>query len=134
MTSFRLGIKPTRRAAGRFVSKARKKLQQAAIRGAQKGISQSDVARIIGVHRSLISRELNGEANLSLSRFAEIAQALGGEAEIDIRFPEDEKGRNIPAEPAMTTTVSTSWAKPVVFSTSEGRPLVDALPAAWVKA
>lgn len=104
MTSFRLGIKPTRRAAARFVAKARRTLQQAVVRAAEDGITQSDVAREIGVHRSLISRELNGEANISLGRFAEIAHALGGEPEIDIVFPADQAGRNAPAKPARTTT------------------------------
>lgn len=124
MTLFRLGIKPTRRAATRFVSKARRKLQQAVVYGSGHGISQSDVAREIGVHRSLISRELRGEANISLGRFAEIAAALGGEAEIDIVFPNEQIGRNVPISgnaakpqesPAHTSGTMVTNAKLVVF-------------------
>lgn len=95
--SFRLGIKPTRRAAARFITRSRRKLQQAAQRAAERGISQSDIAREIGVHRSLISRELNGEANMSMGRYAEIVHAMGGELDLEITFPADDRGRNAPA-------------------------------------
>lgn len=96
MTSFRLGIKPSKKAAGRFISRARRKLQQAMIRSEAQGVKQADVAREIGVHRSVVNRELRGEANITLGRFAELAHAMGGEAQIDICFPEDEAGRNAP--------------------------------------
>lgn len=96
MTSFRLGIKPSKRAGARFINKARNKLQLALLRSEERGTRQADIAREIGVHRSIISRELRGEANLTLGRFAELAHAMGGEPQIDILFPENEIGRNAP--------------------------------------
>ncbi len=74
MTSFQLSVSPNRRAAGRFVFSVRRELQKALV---ESGISQSHVARAIGVHRSVISRELNGRSDMTLGRVAEIANVLG---------------------------------------------------------
>ncbi len=76
--SFRITISPKDQAAGRFVSRVRRALQKALAEEAQKGgLSQSDLARAIGVNRSVISRELRGHKDLSLSRVAELAWAMG---------------------------------------------------------
>jgi transcriptional regulator with XRE-family HTH domain len=76
--SFRITISPKEQAAGRFVSRVRRGLQKALAEEAQKrGLTQSDLARAIGVNRSVISRELRGHKDLSLSRVAELAWALG---------------------------------------------------------
>jgi transcriptional regulator with XRE-family HTH domain len=56
----------------------RRELQKALAEEAQKrGLTQSGLARAIGVNRSVISRELRGHKDLSLSRVAELAWALG---------------------------------------------------------
>ncbi len=76
--SFRITISPKDQAAGRFVSRVRRELQKALAEEAQKrGLSQSDLARALGVNRSVISRELRGHKDLTLSRVAELAWALG---------------------------------------------------------
>ena len=76
--SFRITISPEDQAAGRFVSRVRRELQKALAEEARKrGLTQSDLARAIGVNRSVISRELRGHKDLSLSRVAELAWALG---------------------------------------------------------
>ena len=76
--SVRITISPNDQAAGRFVSRVRRELQKALAEEAQKrGLTQSDLARAIGVNRSVISRELRGHKDLSLSRVAELAWALG---------------------------------------------------------
>ena len=76
--SFRITISPKDQVAGRFVSRVRRELQKALAEEAKKrGLSQSDLARAIGVNRSVISRELRGHKDLTLSRVAELAWALG---------------------------------------------------------
>ena len=76
--SFRITISPKDQAAGRFVSRVRRELQNALAEEARRrGLTQSDLARAIGVNRSVISRELRGHKDLSLSRVAELAWALG---------------------------------------------------------
>lgn len=97
MPSFQIAIKPSRRAAGRFVSRVRTALQRALIEeGARTGINQSKIADEIGVHRSVISRELNGRQDITLGRVAELASALGREIEFALVSPVQREGQNVP--------------------------------------
>lgn len=78
MPSFQTSITPTRRTAARFISRVRRALQQAYVDEHRKrGITQSDIARELGIHRSVINRELRGERDLTLGRIAELAHVLG---------------------------------------------------------
>lgn len=81
MTSFQIALSPNRRAAARFVGSVRRKLQRAY---ALTGVNQSEIADKLGVHRSVISRQLRGQADLSLSRLGEIAWALGFEPQLEL--------------------------------------------------
>jgi transcriptional regulator with XRE-family HTH domain len=95
MTSFQIAISPSRRAAGRFISRVRRSLQRALIEeGEANGINQSRVSEAIGVHRSVISRELNGRQDITLGRVAELAWALGREIEFDLVVPRILAGTN----------------------------------------
>ena len=78
MTSFQISIAPTKRAAGRFIAHVRRELVRAlAEEGAKRGINQSVLAREIGVHRSVINRELRGYKDMTLGRVAELASVMG---------------------------------------------------------
>jgi predicted XRE-type DNA-binding protein len=97
MTSFQIAISPSRRAAGRFISRVRRSLQRALVEeGELTGINQSRVADAIGVHRSVISRELNGLQDITLGRVAELAWAMGREIEFELLRPEHVEGCNVP--------------------------------------
>ena len=97
MTSFQIAIKPSRRAAGRFVSRVRMALQRALVEENERtGINQSKIAEEIGVHRSVISRELNGRQDITLGRVAELASALGREIEFALVSPKARDGQNVP--------------------------------------
>src|SRR5665811_218708 len=76
--SFQITLTPSRRAAGRFIAHVRRSFQRLlAEEKARAGISQSDIARMIGVHRSVINREIRGKKDITLGRVAELAWALG---------------------------------------------------------
>src|SRR5690349_21278019 len=78
MPSLQITITPDKRAAARFVGKVRRAIQKAYIEEQRKsGVSQSDIARALGVHRSVINRELKGFKDLTLGRVAQLAWALG---------------------------------------------------------
>ena len=84
MPSFQTSLTPSKRAAGRFVASVRRAIQKALVEEATKnGINQSEIARRIGVHRSVICREIQGRADITLSRVAELAFALGRVAKIE---------------------------------------------------
>jgi transcriptional regulator with XRE-family HTH domain len=97
MTLYQTGIKPSRRAAARFVTRVRRALQRALVEeGTRTGLSQSDVARSIDVHRSVISRELNGRQDITLGRVAELAWAMGREIQFDLVEEKRRDGENVP--------------------------------------
>lgn len=77
MSSYQITITPNKRAAGRFVSRVRRELQKAlAEEEKANGTTQSDIARKIGVNRSVISREIRGHKDITLSRVGELAWAM----------------------------------------------------------
>lgn len=85
MPSFRISITPSRRAAARFVTAARRKILQALEEeSVKRGLKQTDLARTIGVHRSVINRELRGKKDITLGRVAELASAMGRVAVLDL--------------------------------------------------
>lgn len=85
MTSFQTTTSSNKRAAARFIGRVRRALQLALIEEAKKrGLTQSDIARELGVHRSVINRELRGEKDLTLGRVGELAHVLGRRPEFHL--------------------------------------------------
>jgi len=85
MPSFRTTVTPSRRAAARFVQDVRRAIQEAlAEEEARRGLTQSDIARAIGVHRSVINREIRGYKDMTLGRVAELAWAMGRMPAVDL--------------------------------------------------
>lgn len=86
MSSYQISVSPTRRAAARFIEHVRRSILHAlAEESSKRGITQSDIAREIGIHRSVINRELRGYKDISVGRVAEIAQALGRDPFLELR-------------------------------------------------
>ncbi len=85
MPSFQITLRPSKRAAGRFVNNVRRKLLRAlSEESAKRGLTQTDIAREIGVHRSVINRELRGQKDITLGRVAELASAMGRKVELEL--------------------------------------------------
>lgn len=123
MTSFQIGISPSRRAAARFVARVRRTLQRALYEeGERSGLNQSDIARSIEVHRSVISRELNGRQDITVGRIAELAWALGREVEFNLVRPEQAEGSNVPLAKAGALTSQALHTRKVEPSST---PLFD---------
>jgi transcriptional regulator with XRE-family HTH domain len=96
--SFRITLSPSKRTAGRFIEKVRRSLLSAlAEEEAATGLTQSDIARTIGVNRSVISRELRGHKDITLGRVAELASAMKRKPQL-ILVPEDAPTGNINRE------------------------------------
>ena len=111
MPSFQIGIRPNRRAAARFIAHVRRTLQQALAEEQLKtGITQSKIAQRIDVHRSVISRELNGQEDITLGRVAELAWALGREISFDLPIAVVVHGDN--------KTFSSGFVRKIITSTS----------------
>jgi transcriptional regulator with XRE-family HTH domain len=98
MTSLQIFLSPSRRTATRFIGAVRRALQKALVEEAKKsGLTQAEVARRIGVNRSIINRELRGVENLSLGRVAELAWAMGRTPSFELRERIAASGSNEPA-------------------------------------
>ena len=95
MTSFQITISPSRRAATRFISTVRRLIQKSLVEEQRvSGLTQSDMARSIDVHRSVINREIRGKKDITVGRVGELAWALGREIRIDFVKPTKARGEN----------------------------------------
>ena len=107
MSSFQTTVSPSRRAAARYVSDVRKKIQKALIqKSAETGITQSAIARALGVHRSVINRELRGQKDMTLGRVAELAWALGREPHFELLRPPTPTSNHVTTTITFATTSS----------------------------
>ncbi|MGN6207735.1 helix-turn-helix domain-containing protein [Asticcacaulis sp.] len=96
---------PSRRAAGRFIGKVRRSLRRAlAEETDQNSLTQAELARKLGIHRSVVNREFNSSRDITLGRVAELAWAMNREIDFTLKKPSDSQGSNI----AVTSTPVTS--------------------------
>lgn len=106
MTSFQITISPTRRSAARFIASVRRAIQQALVEEyKERGLTQSDIARIIKVHRSVINREIRGDKDLTLGRIGELAHALGRHPSFSLPKKKLRDGANVTPPPIVTTPI-----------------------------
>jgi transcriptional regulator with XRE-family HTH domain len=100
MPSFQISITPSRRVAARFVTGVRRKLLKALEEeNRRRGLKQTDIARAIGVHRSVINRELRGKKDLTLGRLGELAWAMGRIPLFELPEQTNQAGSNLPRNP-----------------------------------
>ena len=131
MPSFRLSITPHKAAGARFIARVRRELQKALAEehASPRKLTQAEIARVLGVHRSVINRQLLGVENLTLGRVGELACVLGREPEFVLREPEEIPGANHP--------ITTALEGPIVISSTTGHtakaPLALDLPQITTK-
>lgn len=82
MASLRTLVKPNRRAAARFVGQVRRRILRAL--DERPDVKRTEIADALDVHRSVITRQLNGTSDMSLGRVAELAWALGYEPRLEL--------------------------------------------------
>ena len=109
MTSFHFDIGSRARNAGRFISRVQGELLRAlAERKKESRFSQQSLANKLEVHRSLINRQLSGEANLTLRSLADLAWAMDLEIALELKKPNVEAGKN---QSNATSTVASTPIK-----------------------
>ena len=103
MTYFHFDIGERARHAGRFIGRVRGELLRALnARRSEIGFSQQGLAQKLEAERSLINRQLSGEANLSLRSLADLAWAMDMEISFELKKPHPKAGQN---QPMTTSTV-----------------------------
>ena len=108
MTSFHFDIGSRARHAGRFIGRVRGELLRVlAEKKAKAAFPQQALAEKLGIERSLINRQLSGEANLSLRSLADLAWAMDMEISFELKEPVARAGQNQPIldQPMTTSTV-----------------------------
>lgn len=130
MKPYRTGVKPHRRAAAKFIAEIHREVQKAYEEESVNGVNQSKIASILGVNRSVISRQLRGQSDMSSGRIAELAWVLGRKAKITLeKSPAPGDGCNVLEQqtivrmenaPKVAVTNSTRMAVTAVVSEREG--------------
>ncbi len=100
MPSFRISVEPHRKSAARFVESVRRRLQKAYADNPD--ITQSQIADVLGVHRSVINRQLRGYQDMTLGRVAELSRCMGYEPAFDLISIEERIGNHVPSAPQFT--------------------------------
>ena len=93
--SYRIGVKGHRRAAARLVAKMHRTLQRAYEKRREEGLTQTELASSLDVHRSVVNRQLNGVQDMSIGRVAEYAHLLGYDVEFDFVERSSVPGSNL---------------------------------------
>jgi transcriptional regulator with XRE-family HTH domain len=109
VTSFHFDIGSRARNAGRLIGRVQSELLRViSEKKAERKFSQQSLAHKLQVHRSLINRQLSGEANLTLRSLADLAWALGMEISFELKDPVVETGKN---QATTTSTIQHAPAK-----------------------
>lgn len=111
MASFQITIPANRRAAARFVGEVHRSILQAFSQKSEEGLTQSEIARMLGVHRSVINRELRGGKDMTIGRVGELAWAMGKKAVLtleDVAARPHANSRPAPAAPSFQTRLSSA--------------------------
>lgn len=61
---------------------------------AQRGLTQADIARMLGKQKSFVSRKLSGDTNMTLETLADLAYALDRPVRVSLPSRRPEHGRN----------------------------------------
>ena len=101
MRSYQMPLSDKQRKTGRFVYDAQRELLNAFVdEKKSRGLTQQEIADKLGVEKSVINRRLNGQANLTLRVFAEMAWAMDRTFNLSIpRELPDEVEIPVPARP-----------------------------------
>ena len=106
MSSFRIKIDPKQRASARFIGDVRLELQRMLLKQEGAGLNKAEIAKRLGIHRSAVTRRLNGTDALSLRTVAELVWAMGGEPAFHRVEPNLPVGSNHPAHQVTAITAS----------------------------
>ena len=123
--SYRLKLTPRQRKVGRFIGAVRNEIQKAYAEEKAAGhTTQAELARDLGVSRSVVNRRIRGLQNLTVRSIADLAWALNREIVFEIRKPSAPAGTNR----IVTTTSDLPW------QTRDDRPSTETSTNLYVPA
>jgi transcriptional regulator with XRE-family HTH domain len=120
MASYQMRLTDRQRKTGRYVQQAQRELRGAYLEEKKKrGLTLQEIADKLGVEKSVVSRRLSGEANLTLRILVEMAWALG--REFSLSLPESLRQEEVASPPSLS-----KWSQSSELAAAlEIRSLVD---------
>jgi len=98
------------------MGRVRRELLKAVMEERGAGLTQQELAQRLLAQRSIINRQLSGEAEITLRGLADLAWALDREVTVELRRPVRTEGQNI------APVTSTIGHQPVRIITPKTRP------------
>lgn len=93
--SFEFSLNERDKASAKFMTKVHRALMREMIRTAkEKKMTRSDIARLLEIDRSAVSRALNGKSNLTIRTVSDLCWAMGVEPHFDAREAFTREGCN----------------------------------------
>ncbi|HIJ61791.1 MAG TPA: helix-turn-helix domain-containing protein [Rhodospirillaceae bacterium] len=117
---FRLAIDPKSEKAADFIGEVRAELGRVLAELAEAGISKSDVAKRLEIHRSAVTRRIRGTENLTLRTLAEMAWAMNRDIVFQLAQQDSRHLANTP--PPTASSQAEIIQQPV---TSSSRPFMN---------
>lgn len=114
--SYQLKIDRKSQKVAKFISQLQRKIQAELIAS---GMTQQEVAELLGVGRSVINRRLKGGANLTARSIAEFAYAFDKEINLDFVEKDRKGGQNYSAS---TDTIFDIQGKENASTTGSPQP------------
>ncbi len=95
MPSYQFAPSARKRKTAKFMTRVLRELQKAYMEEkAERGLTQAHLARLLGVHRAVVCRQLAGSGNLTLRTIADYAWALRRSPEFSMSKPALPDGTN----------------------------------------
>jgi transcriptional regulator with XRE-family HTH domain len=112
-----LSVAPRRRAFARLIGEIRHSLNQALTEEQKtRGLTRTEIAHILGVNKSIVSRKLNGTSNMTLETLADLAYALNRPVKVDLPSRALPPGSNQYVAPPPVAAASTVRADTPVLT------------------
>lgn len=97
--SFEFDIDPKEAASAEFMTRVHRVLLREMTKAArEKRISRADVARILNLDKSVVTRALNGTSNLTIRTVSDLCWAIGVTPELEVRDAQLDAGCNVPMQ------------------------------------
>lgn len=104
--SFEFDIDPKEAASAEFMTRVHRILLREMTKAArEKRISRADVARILNLDKSVVTRALNGTSNLTIRTVSDLCWAIGVTPELEVRDAQLDAGCNVPMQSVQARVV-----------------------------
>jgi transcriptional regulator with XRE-family HTH domain len=129
MSSFRLKIDPKQRAVGAWIGDVRVELQRVYDIRRREGVTKNQIAGLLGIHRSVITRRLKGADAMNMRSLAEFVWAIGGRPRFSVELIDQHAPSSNQPLPEVPAAKVLSYGRTTLFPPSDAA--VATVQGAW---